>query len=58
MNCGMVDHVATQCGETPVSDDFAYSRWAGTDSAGVAAHTVNSEDDRELLLHPPEHPVL
>ena len=28
VNCGMVDHVASQCTANPVSDDFAYSRCA------------------------------
>ena len=26
VNCGMVDHVASQCVESPASDDFAYCR--------------------------------
>ena len=52
----MVDHVASQCVESPVSDDFAYSRWAETEAAGVAAQTVPLEADRMLMLHPAEQP--
>ena len=44
--------------ENPVSDDFAYSRRAETDAAGVAARTVHLEDNCVLMLHPAEHPVM
>ena len=36
----MIDHVASECTENPVSDDFDYSLWSEMDAAGVAAHTV------------------
>ena len=57
VNCGLVDHVASQCVEDPVSDDSAYSLWAEAEAAGAAAHTVPLEDDRKLKLHPtdPQH---
>ena len=43
------------CGlENPVSDDFAYNRWAEIEAAGAAAPTVPLEDDRVLMLHPAE----
>ena len=46
------------CGvENPVSDDFAYSRWAEVEAAGAAAHTVPLEDDRVLMFHPAKPPV-
>ena len=54
----MVDHVAPQFVENSESDDFAYSRWSKTDEAGVAAHTVPPGDDRVLVLHPAEPPLL
>ena len=54
----MADLVASQCREHPVSDDFAFSRWAETEAAGVAAQTIPSEDDRVLVLHPAELPTL
>ena len=50
--------VASQCVENPVIDDFAYSRWAETDAAGVPAHTVPLEDDRVLMVRPAEQHVL
>ena len=53
----MVDHVASQCEESPASDDFAYSQWAEIEAAGVAAHTVPLEDDRVLMLHMAEQPA-
>ena len=49
VNCGLVDHVASQCVEHPVSDDFADSRWAEVEAASAAAHTVPLEDDRVLM---------
>ena len=57
VNCGMIDHVASQCVENPVSDDFAYSRWAETEATGMAARTVPLEDDRVLMLEPAEQPA-
>ena len=54
----MVDHVTSKYAEQPESDDLAYSRWAETDPAGIAAHTVPIEDDRVLMLHPAEQPVV
>ena len=50
----MTGHVASQCTENPVRDDFAFSRWAETDAAGVATQTSPAEDDRVLVLHPAE----
>ena len=46
VNCGMTDHVASQCRDNPVSDEFAFSRWAETEAAGIAAQTIPAEDDR------------
>ena len=40
-----IDHVASQFMEIPVSDNFAFSRWAGTEAAGIAAQTIPTEDD-------------
>ena len=54
----MVNHVAWQCVERPVRDNFADSRWAERKAAGVAAQTVPLEDDRVLMLHPAEQPVI
>ena len=48
----------TPCVENPVRDNFAYSRWFETDSAGVAALTVPLEDYRVLVMHPAEHYIL
>ena len=60
-NCGVFDHADVQCGEhshaPKPNDKFAYNRWAEVESAGVAAHTVPSEDDRVLMLHPAEPPA-
>ena len=46
VNCGTVDHVASQCGASQVGDEFAYSRWAEAEAAGVTAQRVPLEDDR------------
>ena len=57
VNCSMVDHVASQCIETPVSEDFAYSRSAETETARLAANKVRLEDDQVLMLQPAEQPT-
>ena len=50
----MTDHVASQCRDNPVSDEFAFSRWAETEAAGIAAQTIPVDDDRVLVLCPAE----
>ena len=40
VNCGMVDHVASQCVENHVSNNFPYTRWSEVEAVDVAAHTV------------------
>ena len=52
-----MDHVASQCVENAVSDDFAHSRSAEVEAAGAAAHIVPLEDDRLLTLHSVKHPA-
>ena len=54
VNCGLVDHVASQCVENPVGGYFAYSRCAEVEVVGAASHTVALEDDRVLMLHTAE----
>ena len=54
VNCGMTHHLASQCRDNPVSDEFAFSRWAETEAAGIAAQTVPVDGDRVLVLHPAE----
>ena len=59
VNCGMVDHVASQCLENPVSDNLAHNRWAETEAAGIAAQTTPaSEDDRVLVLRQIDLPTM
>ena len=53
----MVDHVAPHV-ENPVSDDFAYSHWAEANTVCAAALTMTLENNRVLMLHPAEQPVL
>ena len=50
VNCGMMDHVASQCVENPVSEGLAFSYWAEAETAGNIAPTP--EDDGELVLRP------
>ena len=52
VNCGMMDHVASQFMQNPVSDDIAFSRWVETEAAGIAAQTIPAEGDRVLVQHP------
>ena len=58
VNCGMVDNVVSQCVESPVSYNFANSRWAETEAAGVAAHTEPRENNRLLMLQPAKQPTV
>ena len=54
VNRRLVDHVASQCVENPVNDDFAYSRWVEVEATGAVAHTVPLEDNCVLMLQPAE----
>ena len=44
--------------KNPVSDDWAYSRCAGTDPAGITAQTIPAEVDRVLVLYREEQPMM
>ena len=57
VNCGLVDRVASQGVDNPVSDVFDYSRRAEIEAAGAAAHTVPLEDECALTLLPAEPPA-
>ena len=50
VNCGMVDHVASQCKEDPVSDDLAFSRWAATEDPSMAAQDAPASGDHRVLV--------
>ena len=54
----MIDHVASQRVEKSVSNDFAFSRWADTEVAVVAAQTFPVKHDRVLVLDPAEKPAM
>ena len=59
VECGMVDHVASQCTENPVSDDLAFSRWAETEVPSMATQDIPvSGDDRVLVLRPADIPAM
>ena len=48
----MIDHVASQCAENPVRYNFASSRWAESEAAGIDAHKLPLEDNRVLMIQP------
>ena len=58
VNCGTIDHIASQWAENQVSGDYAYSRWSELDAVDEAAHTLPLENDRVLVLHSPEPPTM
>ena len=60
VNCGMIDHVASQCMEKSVSDDLAFNRWTEAEVARIitAETTHSSEDDPVLVLRPADLPIL